>query len=138
MSASELTQNQQFVQLRDAAVAVGIKLVFGEQGTYWLSHGNHATPFRDLAGVRRALVDGCGLHTLYPNLQRVVFPEPPPKVTAPAWVRDIVADAKPTRQPQSVAELKAMVDRRRAERMSSDEWWRKDQTPQNRKRAVRP
>lgn len=147
MSASEaetvLTQNQQFVLLRDAAAAVGIKLVFGEQGAYWLSHGNHCTPFTDLAAVRRALVEGYWLHKAYPTLKRVVIQEPeppPPPAKAPVWVREIVeqpaAPKPPPRQPRTVAELKAMLDRRRAQVVGSDEWWRKDPTPQNRKKQV--
>lgn len=126
---SRLTQAQQFEHLRDAGAAVGFKLVFGgiDQGGYWLSHGNHTTWLPDLKAVNRALVTGCGLHQIYPTLRLVTMAEPEPAKLSAAL----------RKRPQSIADIRAGVERRRLER-ANNEWWRKDQTPQNQKKRVLP
>jgi hypothetical protein len=152
MTAIPLTQAQLFGQLRDAAAEAGLRLVDGypEQGGYWLSHGIHTTWLPDLKAVNRALVTGCELHRLYPEALRLVAETAPavPANTTPKvspWVRETTARAQAVLAsdepaPQSVAEIRAAVERRRAERAAANgnEWWRKDPTPQNMRKRVQP
>lgn len=143
-----------FAHLHRAAAEAGMRLAYDrEQGCYWLAYGHHCTPLPDLKAVNRALVTGCGLHALYPDTLRLVtmkvpepepvpvmLPEPEPPKRAPAWGKEIVRTATPPAEepPQSIAEIKRAMDKRRAQAVSSDEWWKKDSTPQNMKKRVRP
>lgn len=146
MSASEAAR---FTTLHRAAAGTGMRLTYDhKQGCYWLAYGIHCTPLPDLKAVNRALVTGCGLHTLYPDTLRLVtveLPEPEPvapvvQEAAPQWVKALVTEAKsaPEQPPQSIAEIKREMDQRRAQAVSSDDWWRKDRTPQNMKKRVTP
>lgn len=158
MSASDAAM---FAHLHRAAAEAGMRLTYDrEQGCYWLACGIHCTPLPDLKAVNRALVTGCGLHALYPETLRLVTVElPEPEPVAPVvqeaapqcpkgvtsqvkqLVRDAAqpADEPPTsgqKPPQSVADLKRKIERRREEFLKSDDWWRKDRTPQNMKKRV--